>query len=187
MKAQMELSTTVLVTMIVAIVLMSFGFIILFKVITFGEDEVEKTLQNTERELQNALATDKKFFILDSSQEGTSGKNNLFGVGLVNRIGPDMFKLFAMCSAYVDVSDTEMACPPTVTVTPTSKDISTLQKNEGTTAIVQITMPENSAPGRYFITIYACATSVGESTTNPPCNAPPYSTKYAVGQAIITV
>ena len=181
-KAALELTTTVLVTMIVSIIMITLGLLLVFGIIGSGEDEIDKTLRMTQDELEKTLATDKKFFIYNSHQEGDPGKNNIFGIGIINRGNTDDFQLRFKHTFY-DKDDQEQTS--NLIVAP-SKAVGILEKNNGKTLLLEVDIPETSPKGKYFVTVYACSKETGEGPNNADCQQP-HDYKYAVGQAVITV
>jgi hypothetical protein len=184
-KAQMELSSTVLVTIIISVVIIGIGLILLFKFVSQGNDLKNQVVQQTDAKLQEVLNSDKKMFVVDSNQEGKSNKNIFFGVGVVNRAAPIDTYLIKLAS--VQYSDANGALS---TVTGTFSSLETdrmdLNKNQGITRLFELALPARLPKGTYIFTFYACAKAVGDIDNTGTCQGLT-DKKYAAEQAYVTI
>lgn len=186
-KAALELSVNFIVILIVSILILSLGLFITFSLVSRANSQADQILEKTHLELQQAANTDKEIVVVDSSQQGSAGKNSFFGIGIINRIEHNTkFRVITNFSRAFDRNEQEInnSYSSTIQITNREIDIGELSKDQGKESFVGINIPKGSPSGTYAFNVYVC---INESSNPSEDLCPRGWKKRAVRNILLTI
>ena len=153
MKKGFQLSISVIVTIIIAIVLLGMGILFLNKFI--GDiDEIKTELDaETDKQLSVLLESGQKLAVPFNSFDLRRGDSKVFGVGILNIHDEQNYRLEVVFSNAFDKDDNQLpGADVNVWVRYDQSEVSILSKDQFKTAIL-FTVPKDAPSGTYIFNV----------------------------------